>query len=92
VHRVHLSEELFQQAERRAAQAGFPTVDDYIADVVQHDLSDAAAGFDHLFTPERLAHLDRAAAEMDAGQGLTVEQADAVLARRREEWLRQNPR
>jgi|GEM_PF-4360787 len=45
--------------------------------------------YDHLFTPARLAHIDRAAAEMDAGQGLTLEQVDAELAKAKEAWRRQ---
>ena len=46
--------------------------------------------FDHLFTPERLAQIDEAAAEIAAGKGLTIEQLDEELARRRAEWLRIN--
>lgn len=59
--------------------------------MLQHDLEDTE-NFDHLFTPERLAHIDRAIAQIEAGQGLTSEQAKAGLARCRDEWLRQNPR
>jgi len=92
MHEVRLSDQLYQEAQRRAAEAGFPSVDDYVADVLQHDLHEQTENFDHLFTPERLAHIDRAATEIDAGKGLTLEQVDAELAKRRAEWLRQNPR
>ena len=91
MHQIQLSDQLYQVAQRRAAEAGFGSVDDYVADVLQHDLVDTD-NFDHLFTPERLAHIDRAAAEIDAGKGLMLEQADAELAKRRAEWLRQNSR
>jgi len=92
MHQVQLSDQLYQQIQRRAVAAGFPSVDEYIADVLQHDLIEDAENFDQLFTPERLAHIDRAIAQVEAGQGLTSEQARAELAKRRDEWLGQNPR
>jgi hypothetical protein len=92
MHQIQLNDQLYQEAELRAAEAGFGSVDEYVADVLRHDLQEETENFDNLFTPERLAHIDRAAAEIDAGQGLTSEQVDAELAQRRDEWLRQNPR
>jgi hypothetical protein len=41
----------------------------------------------HLFTPERIAHIDKAAAEIKQGKYFNIEQADAELAKRRAEWL-----
>ena len=38
MHQVRLSDELYQDAQRRAAEAGFPSVDDYVANLLQHDL------------------------------------------------------
>lgn len=92
MHQIQLNDQLYQEALRRATEAGFPSVDDYVADVLQHDLHAETESFDHLFTPERIDHIDRAAAEIDAGQGLTPDQVDAELANRRDEWLRQNVR
>jgi hypothetical protein len=74
MHRIQLDDRLYQEAERRASVAGFVSVDEYVADVLQHDLDEATENFDHLFTPERLAHIDRAAAQIDAGQGMPAEQ------------------
>ena len=54
--------------ERRTSASGFVTVDEYVADVLQHDLHEETENFDYLFTPERLAHIDRAAAQIDAGR------------------------
>jgi hypothetical protein len=90
MHEIRLSDQLYQEAQRRAVEAGFPSVDEYVADVLQHDLHEEPENLDHLFTPERLAHIDRAIAQIDAGMGLTSQQADAELAKRRAEWLRQN--
>ncbi len=92
MHHIQLNDQLYEEAQRRAADAGFGSVDEYVADMLQHDLQEQTENFDHLFTPERLAHINRAAAEIDAGKGLTLEQAKAELAKRRDEWLRQNSR
>jgi len=46
---------------------------------------------DHLFTPERLALIDKAAEQIKVGQFLTSKQADIELAKRRTEWLQSNP-
>lgn len=93
---IELNERVFSAAQRRAAEAGFSSVDEYVADVVSHDLVEDSNGatpnLDHVFTPERLAHIDAAEAEIKAGNFYTAEQADAELARRRAEWLRKNPR
>ena len=43
-----------------------------------------------MFTPERLAHIAKAEAEIDAGHGLTPEEVDARLAANRAAWLAAN--
>jgi hypothetical protein len=54
-------------------------------------VTEETPNLDHLFTPERLAHIDKAEAEIKAGNFYTAEQADVELAKRRAEWLRSNP-
>jgi len=88
---VQLDDEVFKVAQRRAADAGYPSVDAYVADVVVHDASDEIDNLDHFFTPERLAHIDSADADIKSGKFVTSEQADEELAKRRAEWLRTNP-
>ncbi len=88
MHQINLNDRLYQDVQRRAAKAGFASVDEYVADLLQGDLEDE--NLDRFFTPERLAHIDRAAASIAEGHGLTMEQVDEELAKRREEWLRQN--
>jgi hypothetical protein len=85
---IQLNDRLYQDVQRRAAQAGFDSVDDYVADLLLQELEDAE-NLDHLFTPERLAHIDRAANQIASGQGLTPDQVNSELLRRREAWLRQ---
>jgi PHD/YefM family antitoxin component YafN of YafNO toxin-antitoxin module len=74
MHQIQLNEQLYQDVQRRASAAGFVTVDEYVADVLQHDLNEESESFDYLFTPERLARIDRAAAQIDTGQGVPAEQ------------------
>lgn len=90
MHQIQLDDQLYQEVQRRAAKAGFPSVDEYVADILKNDVYDETEDLDHLFTPERLAHIDRAAAQIAAGEGLTSEQSEAELAKRREEWLRKS--
>lgn len=63
---VQLSDHLYAQALRRAVEAGFKSVEDYAADVLKNDL-DEGEKFDHLFTAERMSHIDSVLAEVDAG-------------------------
>ena len=74
MHQIQLDDQLYQEAERRASASGFVTVDEYVADALQQDRHEETANLDHLFTPERLARIDRAAAQIDAGQGIPAEQ------------------
>ncbi|MDR3690907.1 MAG: hypothetical protein P4L46_16125 [Fimbriimonas sp.] len=52
---------------------------------------DEDAAIQRMFTPERLAIIDAADADISAGNGLTMEQLDARLAATRTEWLAANP-
>ncbi|MEI8375364.1 MAG: hypothetical protein WCJ35_21300 [Planctomycetota bacterium] len=74
MHQIQLNDQLYQVAQRRASAAGYITVDEYVADVLQHDIHEETGNFDYLFTPERLSHIDRAAAQIDADQGIPSEQ------------------
>ena len=82
MNQIQLSDQLYQEAQRRASASGFVTVDEYVADVLQHDLREETEDFDSLFTPERLAHIDQAAAQIDAGQGIPAEQVRNYFRRK----------
>ncbi len=88
MQQVNLTDQLYQESKRRAAEAGFASVDDYIADVLSNDFQLATEDLDHFFTPERLALVDQAAADVAAGNSYTAEQAKEALARSREAWQR----
>jgi hypothetical protein len=89
MHQVHLSDQLYQEAQRRATESGFASVDEYVADLLSLDLS-PTEDLDLLFTPQRLALIERASSQIAAGECFSAEEADEELARRRAEWLRNN--
>ena len=74
MHQVRLSDQLYQEARRRAADAGFESVEDYIADILKNDFEQEIDDLDHFFTPERLAQIDRAASQIKAGESFTSQQ------------------
>lgn len=84
MHQIQISDQLYQEVQRRAAEFGFPTVDEYVADVIQQDLQEQTEDLDHLFTPERLAEIDHALAEIKAGKGLTSDQVREHFRQKRD--------
>jgi len=58
MHQVNLSDELYQDIQRRAAVAGFSSVDEYVADVLSHNPVGDTPDLDHLFTPRRIAQIE----------------------------------
>ena len=91
MHQVNLSDQLYQDAQRRAAEAGFSSVDEYVADLLSQDLNGETPNLDHFFTPERLAEIDQSLADVRAGRVLTLDQAEGELAKSRDAWLRDHP-
>lgn len=90
---IQLSDQLYDQARQRASKAGFPTVDEYVADVVASDVSDDLANFSHIFTPEVVAKLEEIDAEMRAGgKTFTSEEVDEFLRRKSEAWREEHSR
>ena len=66
MHQINLQDEMYEEARRRAATAGFASVDEFVADVLAQDfhLDDT---FDQFFTPQRLALVDESIADVAAG-------------------------
>jgi len=64
---LELNDKLYDEAKRRAAEAGYETVGEYIADVVSDDLAEYTENLDHLFTPGRVDHIDGVIANVKAG-------------------------
>ena len=87
---VQLSDQLYNEAKIRANAEGFESVDEYITDVVQYDLDAATEDLDHLFTPSRLAQIDKAAAQIKAGDSLTSDQVKEYFKQKRITWSQDN--
>lgn len=88
---LQLSDQLYDEARRRAVNAGFKTVEEYASDVLTNDLQEDTQNYDHLFTPERIAHLDKVAAEVRAGgKTYTMDEVSAHLDEKRADWIRKN--
>jgi hypothetical protein len=62
------------------------------ADVVTHDTLADVDDLAPLFTAARLARIAEAEADINSGKSFTTQQADAELAKRREEWIGTHPR
>jgi hypothetical protein len=89
MHQVQLNDKLYKEAQRRAREAGFGSVDEFVADRLESDFSDEQENFDHLFTPEVIADLDKISEAIKAGgKTYTIEEVDAHLEKKRQEWLR----
>jgi hypothetical protein len=77
MHQVQLSDEVCERAKRRADQAGFKSVDEFIANVVLEREAEDAGNYNHRFTPKVLAELDRVSAKAKAG-GRTYTQEEVA--------------
>jgi hypothetical protein len=85
---ITLDDQLYQKAQLRAEEAGFASVDDYVADVLVHDFDTDTPNLDHLFTPERMALIDKGIAEIEAGHFFTFEESQREIEKVKEEWRR----
>jgi hypothetical protein len=83
MQQIQLTDQLYQEMQRRAVAAGFSTVDEYITDVLTHDLDDGVEHYDHLFTPERLGPME---GDNKSSKSLSAEEMEAELNRRRSQW------
>jgi len=87
---VRIPERLYEKATQ-AAQANHVSLEEFVAEAVQLHLQADPGNHDHLFTPEIIAELDAAAAEVRTGKGLTGEQVDKHLAENKAKWLANHP-
>jgi predicted HicB family RNase H-like nuclease len=81
-----LNDQLYQSLQLRASASGFDSVNEYVVDVLENELI-VTPKLDHLFTPERLAKIDRAMAQVKAGQVKTEEEVDEYLNKVRQDII-----
>jgi hypothetical protein len=93
---IQIDDSLFKAAQRKASDGGYASVDDYVLDVLVHDLVEDNAAespdLEHLFTPQRLAEIDQAAADVEAGNYFTADQVREHFKQKRQAWIQKNAR
>ena len=82
---LELTDQLYNQVMRRAAESGFESIEEYAVGVITDDLADDTENLDNIFTPERLAHIDKAIAQVKAAEFMTSDQVRAHFRKRFEE-------
>ena len=89
---LQLSDLLYDQAQRRAAQAGFASLDEYIGDLVMEDLTAETENLDHRFSPKLVAHLNTILADIKAGtRTFTEKEVDGYLREKANRWRESHP-
>jgi hypothetical protein len=83
MRQIQIDNDLYRRVQRRAAEAGYGSVDEYVAARLRHDF-EKTEDLDRFFTPERLAHIDRADAQIDAGQGIPAAQVREHFRQKRD--------
>ncbi len=84
---IQLTEQLYHQAKRRAVEAGFASLDEYIAEVVSVDVAQATEDLDHRFTPKVVAHLNQIQEEIKTNaKTYTEEELDDYLQEKTRVW------
>jgi hypothetical protein len=96
MQQVQLADKLYEDAQRRATEAGFASVDEYVAEVISFDLMDddgeESSEPKHQFTLEQLADIDKAEAEADAGMCVSSEEVQEYFDRKLAESLKKGGR
>ena len=80
---IKLPDPVFDEAAREAAASGL-SVEEFVAGMVQEGLHGAEA--DAPLTPEQIAKIREAQAEIARGDSLTDEEVKAHFARKRAAW------
>jgi hypothetical protein len=92
MQQVQLTDQLYHVVKRRASEAGFASVEEYIADVVAQDVADDTENYDRLFTPQVVGELERISATAKAG-GTTYssEEVRGHFRKKSDAWRASHP-
>ena len=89
---LQLSDQIYDLAQRRATEAGFANLDEYIVDVVMEDLIAEPENLDHRFSPIVLAHLKSIQADIQTGTKTYTEmEVDEFLREKANKWRESHP-
>jgi hypothetical protein len=72
MRQIQISDQLYQKVLPLAKENGFEGVDDFVIDLLEKEFA-TPVNFDEFFTPERLAEIKTAIAQVEAGESLTAE-------------------
>ena len=73
MRQIPISDELYQKLLVRAQSNGFESVDDYVIDLLEQEFAEPV-NFDEFFTPERLAEIKTAIAQVEAGESISSDE------------------
>ena len=84
---LHLTDQLYTQTQRRAVEAGFASLDEYIVGVVSEDVTQETENLDDRFTPKIVGHLSQIQDSIKAGaKTYTEAEVDAHFKERARVW------
>lgn len=89
---LQLTDQLYDQAQRRATEAGFANLDEYIGDLVMEDLIAETENLDHRFSPKVIAHLNTIRTDIQTGTKTYTEmEVDEYLREKASKWRESHP-
>ncbi len=93
MQQVQLPDQLLPRSITLASEAGFASVEEYIADVVTQDVADDTENFDHLFTPQVVTELEQISAAAKAGgKTYTSEEVREHFRKKSDAWRASRPK
>ena len=89
---LQLTDQLYDRARQRAAEAGLANLDEYLVDVVTENLTAETENLDHRFTPNVIAHLNQIQVDIRAGAKTYSEsEVDVYLQEKARAWRESHP-
>lgn len=88
---IDIPDAAFESVKERARAEGFGSAEIFISDLVVDAVRDDPDNYDHLFTPEVIAAIERGMRDADEGNLMTWDEVNAFLACKKAEWL-SNPK
>jgi hypothetical protein len=85
MYEIRIPDDVYKQVER-AAKANHLSLEAFVVEALQLHSKEDSDNFDHLFTPELLAAIDRSAEEVAEGKTLTIGQVREQRKLQRKEW------
>ena len=89
--KIRITDDAYVTAQERAKLEGFGSTEVFLSDLVVNSMIFDTDNYDHLFTPERIAIIDAAAAEALTGKGVTVEEIREIFKEKRRAWQENHP-